>query len=94
MSDDTGDTSTGELISLLRDCVAEVADHSLVGCMFPAQNAATEVSALSSVRAVDCFKGDGVWAALDEGCNSCCHGKARALNAGDQFEKWGFYPKW
>eukprot|EP00959_Pyramimonas_sp_CCMP1952_P320422 6705517-Pyramimonas_sp.AAC.1 len=86
--------STGELTSLLRDFAAEVADRSLVSPMALTQNASTEVSAISKLRTVDVFEGDGVWAALDEGCNSGCRGKTRALNAGDQFEKLGFYTKW
>eukprot|EP00959_Pyramimonas_sp_CCMP1952_P196114 4100267-Pyramimonas_sp.AAC.1 len=56
-----GGISTCGLFSLLRDCVAGVADHSLVGFMAPAQNVSTEVSALSKLRAVDVFKDGGVW---------------------------------
>eukprot|EP00959_Pyramimonas_sp_CCMP1952_P038476 805325-Pyramimonas_sp.AAC.1 len=62
--------------------------------MAPAQNVSTEGLALSKFRTVDVFSGDGVWAVLDEGCTSCCRGKAGAHNAGDKFEKMDFFPEW
>eukprot|EP00959_Pyramimonas_sp_CCMP1952_P386206 8094164-Pyramimonas_sp.AAC.1 len=53
-------------------CVAEVADHSLVCFVAPAQNGSTEFSDSLMLRAVDVFRDEGVWAIPDEGCNSCC----------------------
>eukprot|EP00959_Pyramimonas_sp_CCMP1952_P198584 4153880-Pyramimonas_sp.AAC.1 len=93
MCDGTGDISTGELIPFVRDCVAEVTDHSLVGFMAPTQNVSTEVPALAKLRAADVFKDEGVSVILDEGCNPCCRGKAWALNADDKCEKWGSFRK-
>eukprot|EP00959_Pyramimonas_sp_CCMP1952_P458555 9476812-Pyramimonas_sp.AAC.1 len=61
--------------------------------MAPTQTVSTEVSALSKVRTVDVFKDEGVWVVLDEGCNPCCRGKVRFVNAENKFEKLGFRPK-
>eukprot|EP00959_Pyramimonas_sp_CCMP1952_P227695 4760745-Pyramimonas_sp.AAC.1 len=62
--------------------------------MAPTHNVSTGISALSKLRSVDVCKGEGVWVLPGEGCISCCRGRAWALNAGDQFEKLGLYPKW
>ena len=46
------------------------------------------------LRQVDIYEDEGVWVTLDEGCNSCCHGKQWTQKAEDKFEKLGFYPEW
>ena len=53
-----------------------------------------DLTALQRLRVVDILADEGVWATLDEGCNSCCHSKAWARNAEDKFEKLGFFPEW
>eukprot|EP00959_Pyramimonas_sp_CCMP1952_P312778 6547215-Pyramimonas_sp.AAC.1 len=85
--DDTGDISIGELTSLLHDCVAEVTDHSLVGFMAPAQNVSAEFSALSKLRTVDVFMGEGVWIVLDEEGVLVAAVKRGLFKADDQIEK-------
>ena len=88
---DTGDISTSEMVSLLHDCVQEASDNELIAFMAPTPAPSISAdTALSRLRSIDIFKDDGVWATLDEGCNSCCHGKAWALNAEDKYEKLGY----
>eukprot|EP00959_Pyramimonas_sp_CCMP1952_P240487 5025843-Pyramimonas_sp.AAC.1 len=89
-----GNISTGAVISLLRDCVTEVEDSCLVGFTVPTLTAQAEISAHSELRTAGVFKGDGVWAALDEGRDSRCYGKAWALNAVGKFEQLGVYSPW
>ena len=43
-----------------------------------------------NLRVVDCLKDEGVWAIIDEGCNSGCHGQRWRENADIKFEKLGF----
>ena len=43
---------------------------------------------------VDVMDHPGIWAALDEGCNSSCHGSMWADNASRKLEKLGFSPTW
>ena len=42
------------------------------------------------LRKVDPILSEYVYAIVDEGCNSCCHGKLWALNAIAKFEKLGY----
>ena len=43
---------------------------------------------------VDVFKDSEVWAVLDEGCNSTCHGKRWAENAEKKFSALGWKCPW
>ena len=59
------------------------------GFMASSQGAALQSHALEHLRIVDTYADEGVWVTLDEGCNSCCRGKAWALNAEDKYDKIG-----
>ena len=41
-------------------------------------------------RVVDPFEDEGVWAIVDDGCNSCTHSKEWRLNAEEKWKKLGF----
>ncbi len=48
----------------------------------------------SSLRVVDPFIDDGVWAIIDDACNSCCHGELWRRNAGARWAELGFKSDW
>eukprot|EP00959_Pyramimonas_sp_CCMP1952_P426286 8928427-Pyramimonas_sp.AAC.1 len=79
---------------MLHDCAAEVTYHSLVGVLVPTQNASTEVSALSKLRAVGVVKGDGVWAALDKGVLLVVAVKLGLLTQRINAINLAIYPQW
>jgi hypothetical protein len=43
---------------------------------------------------IDPYADDGVWIALDEGCNTTCHSQGRARNAEQKFRNLGFRMAW
>ena len=42
------------------------------------------------LRYVDPIQDKHVWAIIDEGCNSCCHGELWATNAKEKLRKLGY----
>ena len=46
-----------------------------------------------NLRVVDPFEDDGVWA-IDEGCNSCCHGEVWRQKAEMKMKVLGLDPIW
>ena len=48
----------------------------------------------STLRVVDPFTDDGVWAIIDDACNSCCHGELWRKNAELNWAKLGLKPEW
>ena len=45
-----------------------------------------------SSRAVDPIADDGVWAIIDDGCNSCFHGEVWRQNAEVKMKVFGLHP--
>ena len=46
------------------------------------------------LRVVDLSEDEGIWAVLDEGCNTTCHSKAWRLNAEEKYLKMGYCVEW
>ena len=47
-----------------------------------------------NLRVVDPIEDDGVWATVDEGRNSCCHGEVWRQNAEAKMKVLVFHPIW
>ena len=47
-----------------------------------------------SLRVVDPIADDRVWAIIDDGCNSCCHGEVWRQNAETKMKVLGLHPIW
>ena len=47
-----------------------------------------------SLRVVDPIEDDGVWAIIDDGCNSCCHGEVWQQSAEAKMKVLGLHPIW
>ena len=47
-----------------------------------------------SLRVVDPIADEGVWATIDDGCNSCCHGEVWRQNDEAKMKKLGLHPVW
>ena len=47
-----------------------------------------------SLRVVDPIADEGVWAIIDAGCNSCCHGEVWRRNAETKIFVLRFQPLW
>ena len=46
------------------------------------------------LRVVDPIADEGVWAIVDDGCNSCCHGEVWRQNAETKMKVSGLHPIW
>ena len=91
---DTGHVYSSELVTVLQDAIASLADETPDTALMATGECATGCSILDKLRRVDIYQDKGVWATLDEGCNSNCHGRAWARNAEDKFELMGLFPEW
>ncbi len=78
---DTGQVYSSELVTVLQDAIASVTDEAPDTAFMATGERVTGCSV-----SVDIYQDKGVWATLDEGCNSNCHGRAWARNAEDKFE--------
>ena len=47
-----------------------------------------------NLRVVDPIADEGVWAIIDDGCNSCCHGEVWRQNAEAKMKALGFRSNW
>ena len=47
-----------------------------------------------NLRVIHLIAGEGVWAIIDDGCNSCCHGEVRRQNAEANMKAFGLHPIW
>ena len=47
-----------------------------------------------NLRAVDPIADEGVWAIIDDGCNSCCHGEVWRQNAEPKMKVLRLQPIW
>ena len=47
-----------------------------------------------NLRVVDPFADEGVWAIIDDGCDSCCHGEGWRQNAEAKMKVLGLHPIW
>ena len=74
---DTGQVYSSELMTVLQDAIASVTDETPDNAFMVTGECVTGCSVIDQDR--------GVWATLDEGCNSNCHGRARARNAEERF---------
>ena len=69
-----------------------IQENSEYKVALPATSSTTmhaEVKAIH-LRVIDPYADDGVWAIVDEGCNSCCHTKNWHDNAAEKWDRLGF----
>ena len=77
-----------DLVKELQDCIedfAERASTALVSVCYQGQEEDQPMMPIrdleGDLRVVDMLDDDGIWAMLDEACNTTCHSKAWRLNA-------------
>ena len=62
------------MVQLFLDCVDRATEPSTAFVSFREQPMHFNDNQTLSLRLVDPIADDGVWAIIDDGCNSCCHG--------------------
>ena len=90
-----------DLIKELQDCVdgfSERASTALVSVCYQGKEDDQPMMPVrdleGDLRVVDLLEDEGIWAVLDEGCNTTCHSKAWRLNAEEKYLKMGYCVEW
>ena len=63
------------MVQLFLDCVDRATPSSTAFVSFRDQPMHFNDNQTLSLRVVDPIADEGVWATIDDGCNSCCHGE-------------------
>ena len=69
------------MLRLFLDCVDRAVVSSTAFLSFREQPVEFGGDRALSLRVVDPIADEGVWAVIDDGCNSCCHGEVWRQNA-------------
>ena len=70
------------MVQLFLDCVDRATEPSSAFVLFREQPTHFNDNQTLNLRVVDPIADDGVWAIIDEGCNSCCHGETTFNDVG------------
>ena len=89
-----GDYEQSAMVQLFLDCVDRATESSTAFVSFRERPMRFDDSQTLSLRVVDPIPDDGVWAIIDDGCNSCCHGEVWRQNAEAQMNVLGLHPIW
>ena len=76
-----GDCGQSAMFQLFLDCVDRAIVSSTAFLSFRRQPMKFDDNRTLSLRVVDPIADEGVWAVIDDGCNSCCHGEVWRQNA-------------
>ena len=76
-----GDYERSAMFQLFLDCVDRAIASSTALVSFQRQPMKFDDNRTLSLRVVDPIADEGVWAVIDDGCNSCCHGEVWRQNA-------------
>ena len=82
------------MIQLLLDCVDRATVPSTAFVSFREQPMHFNDNQTLTLRFVDPIADDGVWAIIDDGSNSCCHGEVWRQNAEAKMKVLGTHPIW
>ena len=92
LSDEDYDQSM--TVHLLLDCIDRATTPSTAFVSFREQPMHFSDNQTLSSRVVDPIANEGVWAIIDDGCNSCCHGEVWRQNAEAQMKVLRLQPIW
>ena len=87
-----GDYGQSAMIQLFLDCVDRATEPSTAFVSFRERHMHLDDNEALSLRVVDSIADDGVWAIMDDRCNSCCHGEVLRQNAEPKMKVLGFHP--
>ena len=76
-----GDYEQSLMVQLFFNCIDRAATPSTAFVWFRGQPMHVNDDQTLSLRVVDPFVDEGVWAIIDDGCYSCCHGEVWRQNA-------------
>ena len=80
------------MVQLFSDCVDRATEPSTALVSFREQSMNFNDNQTLSLRLVDSIADDGVWAIIDDGCNSCCCCEVWRQNAEAKMKVLGFHP--
>ena len=86
-----GNYEQSAMVKLFLDCVDE---SSTAFVSFRERPMHFDDNQTLSLRVVDPIADDGVWAIIDDGCNSSCHGEVWRQNAEAKMKVLGLNPIW
>ena len=82
------------VVQLFLGCVDRVTASSTAFVSFREQPMHFKDNQTLNLRVVDPVADEGVWAIIDDGCNSCCHSEVLRHNAEANMKVLGFQPIW
>ena len=80
------------MLQLPLDCVDRAAESTTAFVSIREGPMHSEDNQTLSLRAADLIADEGVWAIVDDGCNSCCHGEVWRQNAEVKMKVVGLHP--
>ena len=80
------------MLQLHHDCVDRAAESTTAFVSIRERPMHSEDNQTLGLRAVDLIADDVVWANIDRGCNSCCHGEVWRQNAEVKMKVVGLRP--
>ena len=89
-----GDYEQSAMVQLFLDCVDRATVSSTAFVSFLEQPVHFNDNQNTELRVVDPIADDGVWAIVDDGCNSCCHVELWRQNAETNMNVLGLHPIW
>ena len=87
-----GDYDQSVMVQRLLDCGDRTTASSIAFVSFREQPMHFHDNQTRSLRVVDPIAVEGVWATIDDGCNSCCHVEVLPQNAKAKMKVWAFTP--
>ena len=87
-----GNCEQSAVVPFFLDCVERAIEPSTAFVLFREQLTHSNDNQTLSLRVVDPIADDGVWAIIDEECNSCCHGEVWRQNAEAKMNILGVHP--
>ena len=82
------------MVQLFLDCIDRATVPSTAFVSFREQPIHFNDNQSLSLLVVDPIADDGVWAIIDDGCNTCCHSEVWRQNAETQMKVLGLHPIW
>ena len=82
------------MVQLFLDCVDRATASSTAFVSFRERPMHFKDNQTLNLRVVDPIAHEGVWAIIDDGCNSCCHGEVCRQNAEAKMKVLGLHPIW
>ena len=87
-----GDFQQSTMLQLHLHCVDRTAESTTAFVSIRDRPMHSEDNQTLNLRAVDPIVDDSIWAYIDDGCNSCCHGEVWRQNAEVKMKVVGLHP--